>query len=459
MTREAGQRTFLIVGSPWLTAIAAIRDESIDEDPWQARGSFRPGDLLITVLDTDPRAVLCVERVDKGDSDDDPVVLGERRMTANLPPICEVEARAAAVFPEQPGPIPARDADRLLDAIGMADARLSFEPFAEKHGALAEPYVRLNAGPECLLCDQPVDPGNPETGVYVGAQTDAQPDVDALLCIECCGEMADSPHATLVEHRIVTRHPQCPRCAAFRSLYVALGKLQLPPDIAPRWPWEIATGDSLDGSETQWHCAACGYGWEYVFSDLAPSRPGQNREVAPLWDRNLDNRIVLGRRRKDGSSFEPMSVLCAPLQPVEVMRTLAAIVDTTFAGSWDAALSVMVDPSIAAWEFLDHAVNEFSESIGDRARDVQYSGEPVFSAVPGVGINTDYGPYDNTEIEIGDSSYDFYDVMYAFVIDDDGVADILDPRTQHEVVVGGRIMTSDDETWVFSHTLMPADYR
>ena len=118
-----------------------------------------------------------------------------------------------------------------------------------------------------------------------------------------------------------------------------------------------------------------------------------------------------------------------------------------------------MDPSISAWEFLDHAVNEFSESIGDRARDVQYSGEPVFSAVPGVGINTDYGPYDNTEIEIGDSSYDFYDVMHAFVIDDDGVADILDPRTQHEVVVDGRIMTSDDETWVFSHTLMPADYR
>ena len=330
MKREARQRTFLIVGSPWLTA---IRDELVDEDPWQAQGSFRPGDLLITVLDTDPRAVLCVERVDKGDSDEDLVLLGERHMTANLPPVSEVEARATAVFPEQPGPIPARDADRLLDAIGMADAWLSFKPFAEKRGALAEPYVRLNAVPECLLCDQRVDPGDPETGVYVGMHTDAQRDVDALLCIECCGEIAGSPHATLVEHRIATRHPQCPRCAAFRSLYVALGKLQLPPDIAPRWPWEIATGDSFDGSETQWQCAACDYGGEYVFFDLAPSGPGLNREVVPLWSRNLDNRIVLGRKRKDGSNFEPMSVLCAPLQPVEVMRTLAAIVDTTFAGS------------------------------------------------------------------------------------------------------------------------------
>lgn len=72
MKREAGQRTFLIVGSPWLTAIAAIRDELIDEDPWQARGSFRPGDLLVTVLDTDPRAVLCVERIDRGNSDEAP---------------------------------------------------------------------------------------------------------------------------------------------------------------------------------------------------------------------------------------------------------------------------------------------------------------------------------------------------------------------------------------------------
>lgn len=363
------------------------------------------------------------------------------------------------MFPGRPGPIPARDADRLLDAIGLADGWLSFEPYAEKHGPLAEPYVRLNAVPTCLLCDRPVDPGDPETGVYIGVHTDAQQDADALLCVDCSGEMADSPHATLVEHRIATRHPQCPRCAAFRSLYVALGKLQLPPDVAPRWPWEIPTGDSFDGSETQWHCSACGYGWEYVFSDLTSGSHVRQSEVVPLWNRNLDNRIVLGRKREDSDRFEPMSVLCAPLEPVAVMRALAAIVDTTFAGSWQAALSVIVDPAISAWEFLDQAVNEFSQSIGDRARDVQYSGEPIFIAVPGVGINTDYGPYDNGETGIGDASYDFYDVMYAFVIDDAGTADILDARTQHETVENGRTMTSDDETWVFSHTLTADDYR
>lgn len=461
MTRDAGQRVFLVIGSPWLTAISAIRNENSDEDPWKAEGLFSPGDLLVTVLDTDPRAVLCVERLEEGGPEDAPVVLGERWMATGLPPVPEIEARAPALFPELPGPIPARDADRLLTAIAVVNGYLQhFEPCGTGHGALGEAWVRLNAVPACLLCDESVDPGDPTTGVYVGDVEEAGKDVDGLLCPECSDEMERSRYATLVEHRLATRHPQCPRCAAFQTLFVALGKLQLPPDVAPRWPWEIATGDVFGGDETRWHCRACGYGWEYVFSDLIQAGlEHRQREIVPLWDRNLDNRIVLARKRAGSDSFQPVSVLCAPLEPHDVMRMLAEIVQSTFAGSWTAALDVITDRSFSAWEFLDHSVNEFSESIGDRARDVSYRGNPQHVSVPGVGIKTDYGHYINdAETGVGYGSGDFYDVAYGYLIDDAGNVNVLAAQTETEVVENGKTMTQEEEVWTLLYSFTPSDY-
>lgn len=457
MKREVGQRVFLVVGSPWLSALAAIRDEDCSDDPWLARGAFKPGDLLVTVLDTEPRAVLCVERLEEDSSLDDDVSIGEQWMASNLPPVSQIEANANALFPLEPGPIPARVADRLLDEIAMADALLSFDRSATSHGDLAVPYVRLNAVPYCLLCDRPVEPGDPDTRVYLGRRDQPGDDVDALLCACCSVEIGDSPYQSLVAHRIATRHPQCPRCAAFKTLFVALGKLQLPPDFAPRWPWEIPTGDAFDGTETQWICGACDYGWDYVLT-LAHDIPGRRLEITPLWERNLDNRIVIARKHQDGDRFEPTSVLCAPLEPAEVMQMLMTIVNSTFAGDWSAALRVITDRSISAWEFMDHAVNEHSESIGNRAREVTYSGDPAFFAVPGVGIKTDYGPYEQAETGIGETSQGFYDVSYAYLIDDNGTADILTAQTEYQVVENGQTLTGEEEVWSHFFALASADY-
>ncbi|WP_141216844.1 hypothetical protein [Rhodococcoides fascians] len=468
MKREAGQRAYLVIGSPWLTAITAIRDRNSKEDPWQVRGSFQPGDLLVTVLDTDPRAVLCVERLEQGGPHDEPVVLGERCMTAGLPTVAGVEDRAQAKLPKAPGRIPDHDADRLLDAIAIVHWETSYNARAANHVGPAEAWVRLNAVPMCLLCDQYVEPGDPAASVYVGQAPGAGAsidgishveDVDGLMCARCSEEMASSPNATLVEHRLATRHPQCPRCAAFRTRSFAFGKLQLPPELAPRWPWEVATGDVVDGTEAQWNCSACGYAWEYRFPDLDPFVSNRQRVVVPVWERNVDNRIVIARKQGDSGRFIPTSVLCAPLEPIEVMQVLAEIVATTFAGNWDAALTVIEDRSVSAWEFLDVAVNEFSESIGDRAREVLYGGTPQFVAVAGVGMTTDYGPYNTEETGVGEYSADFYDVAYGFVIDGGGNAEVLAAQIEHEVVQDGKIMVEEEEVWTYLYTLAPDDYR
>lgn len=459
MKRHAGQRVHLIVGRPWLAAIASLRGESTREDPWHGRGSFQPGDVLITVLDTEPRAVLCVERVVYDEDPAGEIVIGEQLITPHLPPIEDVQTRSGATFPNFPGPIPARGADRLLEEIANIDIELSYERRAVRHGPLAAAWIRLNTERMCLLCDVPVDPGDPMVGVHIDGQPEQGVDVDGLLCADCADEMTRSPYTTMTEHRLATRHPQCPRCAAFQTLIVSLGKLQLPPEFAPRYPWEVATTDLISGDETEWHCRACGYGWNFLFPEMLPKEARQ-REIEPLWERNEDNRIVIAHKHKDGDHSLPASVLCAPLDPGDVMRMLAKIVDTSFAGDWSAALNVIVDRSFSAWEVLDHAINEFSETIGDRARDIRYSGDPTHIAVPGVGIRTDYGNFTSgSGIGVGYGSDDYYDVMHAFVIDDDGNADVLDAQAENDVVVDGRIMSEEDQTWTFSHTLRPEEYR
>lgn len=460
LTRRQRQKVFLVVGTPWLEAIAAIRDDNRDGDPWQASGSFRPGDLLITVVDTDPRAVLCVERLEQGGPDDDSVVLGERRMAEHLPPVSEVESLAAATMPDNPGLIPARDADRLLVAIVSADMRLAMKMGVVPPDRLAAARTRLNARSSCGLCDDPVDPGDPAVEVHlVDPAAEQGEDADALLCAACSDELAGSHHRTLVQHRLSTRHPQCPRCAAFQTLATVIGGLYLPPDIAKWWPWQMPTSDAITGEETEWCCDACGYGWDDELPRRDPVHPAQQQErIVPLWERNEDNRIVLARKSKDTDSFRALSVLCAPLDPTDVMQTLAVIVATTFGGDWDAALATIVDGApYGAWEFLDSAINSASTSIGDRAREVLYRGDPAYVAVPGVGISIDYSS-GFSDIGVGRASYDFYDVMYGYVIDNFGTVDVLAAQIEHEVVEDGRACIDTEEVWNFLYTLTPSDY-
>jgi hypothetical protein len=459
LTRNPRQRVFLVVGSPWLDAIAAIRDDSRDGDPWHVSGSFRPGDLLVTVLDTDPRAVLCVERLEEGGPDDDPVVLGERRMTERLPPVREVELLAATTMPRHPGLTPAKQADRLLQAIDAVNALLAANMYGTIPRVLVEAGTRLNARSSCGLCDDPVDPGDPAVKVHlpdpVGEPRD---DVDALLCAACSNELAGSRHGTLVHHRLATRHPQCPRCAAFQTLSVVVGGLQLPPDIGKWQPWQLPTTDVITGEETEWCCDACGYCWDVKAPRGGRKSLVQRRHVVPLWERNEDNRIVLARKSNDTDGSDPVSVLCAPLDPAAVMRILAEVVATTFGGNWNAALATIVDqPPHRAWEFLDQAVNSSSKSIGDRAREVLYRGDPDYVAVPGVGIAIDY-PQPGMDIGDGIESGDYLDVMYGFLVDNSGAAEVLAAQIEREVTQDGQSYIETEEVWNFLYTLSPGDY-
>ncbi|KAB2587310.1 hypothetical protein BS297_00765, partial [Rhodococcus erythropolis] len=63
ITRSSGQHVFIALGTPWLDAVVAFLEPRARVDPWIMRGKMAIGDLLITVLDTTPRTLLCIETV------------------------------------------------------------------------------------------------------------------------------------------------------------------------------------------------------------------------------------------------------------------------------------------------------------------------------------------------------------------------------------------------------------
>ena len=75
------------------------------------------GDLLITVLDTTPRTVLCIETVAAPFDGTSRMEVDERPYELHgLPTVPELEQRWSITFPTDPGPVDDALADRILTA-------------------------------------------------------------------------------------------------------------------------------------------------------------------------------------------------------------------------------------------------------------------------------------------------------------------------------------------------------
>ena len=63
-----GQRLYVVEGRPWRKALQWLVDGDLDGTrPWHGAKDYRDGDVLLTVLSTDPRMVMCLD-VTAGDA-------------------------------------------------------------------------------------------------------------------------------------------------------------------------------------------------------------------------------------------------------------------------------------------------------------------------------------------------------------------------------------------------------
>ncbi|MCX6473360.1 MAG: hypothetical protein NT100_07315, partial [Rhodococcus sp.] len=117
ITRSSGQHVFIALGTPWLDAVVAFLEPRARVDPWIMRGKMAIGDLLITVLDTTPRTLLCIETVAAPFDGTSPIEVDERPYELHgLPTVPELEQRWSITFPTDPGPVDDALADRILTA-------------------------------------------------------------------------------------------------------------------------------------------------------------------------------------------------------------------------------------------------------------------------------------------------------------------------------------------------------
>lgn len=123
LQRKRGQRLHLVNGSPWKDALSAYIAGGgfTDGDHWEAPDNYDKGDLLLTILDSRPKMVLCLEvaRVASRSKDTDIRVREETTVFSPMIPLDVLTAVAHLGRPLPGAPATLSDdlADQLLKAL------------------------------------------------------------------------------------------------------------------------------------------------------------------------------------------------------------------------------------------------------------------------------------------------------------------------------------------------------
>jgi hypothetical protein len=116
-TLTGSQRLHLIQGRPWKYALGDFMADARDGHCWFASKRFTRGDLLLSVLETQPPVLLCLERArakPKGHSID---VGAFGLYFDRLVPVHVIEQRAGVTLPHAPATLRKKVAAAVLDAI------------------------------------------------------------------------------------------------------------------------------------------------------------------------------------------------------------------------------------------------------------------------------------------------------------------------------------------------------
>ncbi|PBC38104.1 hypothetical protein CJ178_29380 [Rhodococcus sp. ACPA4] len=276
ITRSAGQHVFIALGTPWLDAAVAFLEPKAKVDPWSFHGHMAAGDVLITVLDTDPRTVLCAETLTA------PFADGMARLEVSenydtfsrLPLVPDIEKAMSIQFPSETGQIDDALGDRILWALHSAVGLDSFEiDTTDPTSTAAHARALLGSCGSCTACDAPLrlnkftagDSMHFHSASHSFRQFEPGDDCPAVLCRKCAGRIASSAYTNLVEYMVST-HPPCPQCRARWTSRCSPG---MPAYLHNVRPWISVTGCVVGPNTPQWSCLKCHHSWGNMF-ELPP---------------------------------------------------------------------------------------------------------------------------------------------------------------------------------------------
>ena len=231
ITRSPGQHVFIALGTPWIDAVVAFLEPRARVDPWIMRGKMAIGDLLITVLDTTPRTVLCIETVAAPST----ARRGWKSMNARtnlhgLPTVPELEQRCPSRFPRiQAGRRRTGRPDSHGRPVTLCALLRRHRHAGSDVHSCPRPNVDERAGQlhRLQLTDAVAkvqQQRSPSLSFRITIFRQAEPgdDYPAVLCRKCTGRMATSGHTNFIDY-MLAKNPSCPLCGAHRTAQCAPG--------------------------------------------------------------------------------------------------------------------------------------------------------------------------------------------------------------------------------------------
>ena len=295
----------VIEGQPWRDAISRILEPRSFYRPWLGGEGVEPGDVVVVLLDTEPRAVLAGAGIAGSDGRADSAIADiSRRHFKNArvfgpPALLELATlNLRAQFDIAPTAGPVREG--IADIAGMVEKGITAGRdlrYLHGHSSLAEARVLLDSGGRCSGCDGDLglaqadvrervhihtvdfythdrwaavadEPAREEPAVipaelaYSGKSiridmswhpTRFPPDWPAALCQSCQERMREGRFGTFLDFRF-SLHPQCPSCAAQRTMRTGAGFGYIAYE-----PWLHSSGCT---PEPTWLCGGCGHQWD-----------------------------------------------------------------------------------------------------------------------------------------------------------------------------------------------------
>lgn len=229
ITRSSGQHVFIALGTPWIDALVAFLEPRARVDPWIMHGKMAIGDLLVTVLDTTPRTLLCIETVAAPFDGTSPMEVDERPYELHgLPTVPELEQRWSITFPTDPGPVDDALADRILTAYQSHYAHYFGDiDTLDPTSTTAHARALMNERGNCTGCSSPMplrkfnssDRLHFHSASRIFRQAEPGDDYPAVLCRKCTGRMATSGHTNFIDY-MLAKNPSLPtlRCTQNRSV-------------------------------------------------------------------------------------------------------------------------------------------------------------------------------------------------------------------------------------------------
>jgi hypothetical protein len=271
------QRLHLIQGSPWKPALGAFMADGPDEGYWSAPMDYARGDLLLTVLNTEPRMLLCLERASIGRRGKFIEVEHGRVTFHPLVAVCEVEQLAEVTLPQAPATLSEFEARALLAAleIVMNTPTTAWESESKRTPSSRCKIPTGSQAAALLVADGRCGACGRDFGHLFGGQGIAGLEVhqrreeelvaaglysrEKRLAVMCggCHLLVHAVGSPSVESVKFAWWPGCPRCGIHPPNEILWGM--------PIWPVNdphvTIGGCIVEEHAPRWHCTSCEHRW------------------------------------------------------------------------------------------------------------------------------------------------------------------------------------------------------